>query len=57
MGQVDVTEKLDVGEQFGAEVEQDDELNQWLYSGNLWCAVKHSFSTKPALGKISSPLE
>ena len=57
MGQVDVTEKLDVGEQFGAEAEQDDELNQWLYSGNLWCAVKDSFSTKPALGKISSPLE
>lgn len=44
--------KLDVGAEFVGHIQQDEAFNEWLSSGNLWCAVKHSVSGRPVLAKI-----
>lgn len=44
--------RLDAGSEFVANMEQDQEFNAWLSSGNLWCAIVHSVSKKPVLAKI-----
>jgi hypothetical protein len=45
--------KLDIGGQFVAVMEEDQEFNKWLLSsGNVWCAVVHTVAKKPVLAKI-----
>ena len=49
--------KLDVASQFVASMVQDPKFDDWLSSDNLWCAVVHSVSKKPALAKVCYPQE
>lgn len=44
--------KLEIGGDFVIQITQRPEFNNWISSGNLWCAVKHSVSTRPVLAKV-----
>jgi hypothetical protein len=44
--------KLEIGGDFVIQIRQREEFNNWISSGNLWCAVEHSVSGRPVLAKI-----
>jgi hypothetical protein len=44
--------KLEVGSEWVASMEQDDNFDAWLKKGKLHCAIHHSFSKKSVLKKI-----
>ena len=45
-------QKLEVGAEWSGLMEQDGRFDDWLRSGQLWCAVHHSFLNKPTKVKI-----
>jgi hypothetical protein len=45
-------QKLEIGAEWIAAMEQDKHFDEWLRSDMLWTVVYHSFSTKPAKARI-----
>lgn len=44
--------KLEVGTEWVAVMEHDDNFDEWLKKGALCCAIHHSFSKKPVPARI-----
>jgi hypothetical protein len=44
--------KLEVGGEWQALMQQNEDFQSWLETGKLWCAVWHSFSKRPVPAKI-----
>lgn len=48
-------QKLEVGGEWRANMQQDAGFDEWLASGKLWCEIVHSFG-KPVSVKILAPV-
>jgi hypothetical protein len=44
--------KLEVGSEWQALMQQDEDFQRWFKTDELWCAVWHSFSKQPVPTKI-----
>src|SRR6185437_13083196 len=47
-----IPDRLEVGSEWVASMEQDTRFDSWLETDRLYCAIHHSFSTKTAQAKI-----